>query len=434
MIQPLGTLVIANQGVRFWEQFGFLPDFEILSSHPEVPELHKASGWPSGSFSLRNQGDEVVLLGGADQVLDALAYGDSPFNKFQPPVAQVPEGSSYYRVFDQESGNGGVDWQEQPNPEPGKVNHPQPTSTPTPGKTPQPTLSLTPLPPVQALVISEVLVNPAGDEPGCEWIEIHNLESDTIALSGVRVGDAFHRGDREGMAVFPPGSSLPPGEVLVVAHQAACFRSVYHVLPDYELRETLAQVPALESDTGWSSGSTALSNRGDEVLLLDPWYRVLDLLVYGKTDNPAFDPPVPPPREGCSLERYPPGMDRDQAGDWREAEHPSPGRLSEIQPTLQPSPTRERTPGPEASLTLTPTHHPQPTPIPTQVPSQPAEPTLEFSPTVTLTPSSEPELTPPNTATKSGPSQTPDPSPSSTSAVITPFTNKLDSSDPDSIG
>ncbi len=49
--------------------------------------------WAGGSVNLSNTGDEVLLLGADDLIIDAVSWGSSNF-AFVPPVSLVEEGHS----------------------------------------------------------------------------------------------------------------------------------------------------------------------------------------------------------------------------------------------------------------------------------------------------------------------------------------------------
>ena len=76
---------------------------------------------------------------------------------------------------------------------------------------------------IPRILISEVLNNPSGQEPGLEWIEIYNRSSQVINLGSHKIGDSETRGDPEGMYHFPKGAIITPGQVIVVANQAQLF-------------------------------------------------------------------------------------------------------------------------------------------------------------------------------------------------------------------
>jgi hypothetical protein len=214
-----------------------------------------------------------------------------------------------------------------------------PTNTPTPSNTPTSTATRTatvaPSPslnPTGRLVISEVLYRPAaiGDEgvfePADEWIEIYNLESYPVDLSVYKIGDAAMDDTGEGMLMFPPGASIEPGQVVVVANQADRFYRRYGFTPDFEILNTDPLVPDMVKYTTWSSGSVNLANTGDEVLLLDAGDTEVDIVSWGSSSY-AFNPPVSCVEAGHSIERCPVNVDTDTAIDWRDQPNPSPGNI-----------------------------------------------------------------------------------------------------------
>lgn len=391
-VKPGGVILLANRGAAFQARFGFLPDYEFYPSHPAVPELSRYSSWSTGSVRLRNEGDQVLILDAGDRVVDMVAYGDSIYPGFQPPVKRAGEGETLQRYPPGADSGGAGDWRVSGQPSPGALGSPSPTLTPTS------TLSPTPAPVPVPLLVSEVLADPASPGSAGEWIEIYHPGAFPFLLDGVKVGDAARAGAREGMLIFPPGAVVQPGEVLVVAQEGAHFAANYGFLPHYEIRDTLASMPDMEKYASWSSYPLRLRDGGDEVLILDGQDRVVDVLAYGDSSYPGFQPPVKKPGEGHSLERYPPFVDHHNARDWREQEHPSPGRLAWNTPT--PTSSVTPTPAPTNTTTLTPS--------PTFPPS--STPTLTM--TATLTATSPPPPTSTHTPT---PLDSPTPSPGATS-------------------
>ncbi|MEL6104418.1 MAG: lamin tail domain-containing protein [Planctomycetota bacterium] len=69
------------------------------------------------------------------------------------------------------------------------------------------------LPPASTVVISEIMYNPASSEPDAEWIEIVNLGTESINISGWRLDDE----DSSDWALLPPCTTpLQPGDVAVI--------------------------------------------------------------------------------------------------------------------------------------------------------------------------------------------------------------------------
>ncbi|MEJ2412444.1 MAG: hypothetical protein P8Y34_05540, partial [Anaerolineales bacterium] len=64
-----------------------------------------------------------------------------------------------------------------------------PTVSPTITWTPVPTVIPSPTYYPVPLLITEILPNPAGEEPGGEWLEIYNPGSKNLPLDGIKIGD-----------------------------------------------------------------------------------------------------------------------------------------------------------------------------------------------------------------------------------------------------
>lgn len=204
------------------------------------------------------------------------------------------------------------------------------------------------------ILITEVLYNPLGLEPGLEWFELFNRSSQPQNLGFFKVGDSETKGDGEGMYSFPQGLRLSPGRVLVVANQAEIFTQNYgYPPPDFELSDSSPSIPDLIKYRSWSGGVINLSNSGDELILLDQNDAILDSLSWGNSPF-VFSNPIPAVKDGHSVERKPANMDRNHAGDWVDQIHPDPSRVDLATPTLLPSPTSSPTLPPTPTLTPTP--------------------------------------------------------------------------------
>ena len=422
---PGQVLVIANQAVAFSTSYGFLPDYEMKDTHPEVPNLERYTEWSSGSFNLANSGDEVILLNATDQVVDVVSWGSSSF-AFNPSLKSPCPNCSFERIgYDFNVPATAALWVEQHTPNPGRVdfNSDRGTTTQAPVKTvtlipvtPSPTRTVrslfsstpthAPTPFTGRLYISEVLYDSVGPEPEEEWFEIYNPGSSAIDLSSFKIGDEETSGGNEGMYKFPEGARIVSGGVIVIAVQASSFQAGYGLDPDFEVVDSDAAIPNLEKYTRWASGTIYLSNTGDEVLLLDGTDSLVDVVSWGSSIF-AFSPSVKLAGSGHSLERFPANMDTNMAGDWREQASPGPGSVdlstpvstpsmtNTISPSTQPSPVRSMTPFPARTATPTPTN----TPKPSNTPTPTATRTATSTPTNTPTPSNTPTPTATWTAT-----------------------------------
>ncbi len=358
-VESMGLIVIAKDGTLFESTYGFLPEFEIDSTHPDVPDMIELDP----SFSLANSGDEVLIMDPDSVPFDVVAYDGGSYPGVTPHPG-VSEGCSMERFpSDFDTDDCSVDFREQCNPSPGEgvFVTPTPTGPPTNTPTPPPTGSITEGPtatptstgspgPVNFLV-SEAVSDSEEAEPGGEWMEIINISGMDVDLFGYIVTDL------EGFYSFPDdaASLVSHRDVVVIANQAETFMITYEVTPDFELRDSLDEVPDMVN----IDGSISLSNSGDEVAIMNPEMTPFDVLVYGSGVYPDVTP-HPAVDEGHSLERYPSDVDTDDCSvDFRDQSNPSPGEpaFPTATPTQGPTEPPTKTPIPPTP-TVSPTYCP----------------------------------------------------------------------------
>jgi hypothetical protein len=179
--------------------------------------------------------------------------------------------------------------------------------------------------PADHLLISEVYYSTI---PQNEWVEIHNPTLQPVDLAAYKIGDATHSEDNEGMYRFPPGTTIPPQGILVVAVTAAGFEEEFPTLsPDFEIFDSDASVPDLLAYPAWGQWDWGLSNEGDEVLLLGGQDQPVDAVAYGSGSYPGLVPHPGGLSYGHSLERLPISLDTDDCSlDFRDWPFPSPGQ------------------------------------------------------------------------------------------------------------
>ncbi len=281
---------------------------------------------------LSNDGDRLILRDSAGMVIDQMSYGTDA-TVFDPPCPDVAAGHSLEREpmgYDTDQAD---DFVERAFPSPGSAPIPTPTPTTTPT-----------LPPTAPLLISEVCYDGTIPESeGDEFVEVFNPTSDAADLSLYKIGDEETKGEGEGMYRFPPGATIGPQGLLVVAKNAAQFQARFGFYPDFEARVSGADftdtaiVPNVEKYTPWATGSWAFSNSGDEVLLLGPADEIVDAIAYKSGGDYAAvgvtgHISAPAPR---SLQRVGAGDSDDMNADFAIAE-PNPGSLTDFPP---PSPS-----------------------------------------------------------------------------------------------
>ncbi|MGD2176584.1 MAG: lamin tail domain-containing protein [Anaerolineae bacterium] len=184
-------------------------------------------------------------------------------------------------------------------------------------------------PPERHLLVSEVMYNPDGNDPGREWVEIYNPTTENVDLSGWYLGDVGPAGEYgSGLYRFPNGAISVAEGVIVVAHQA----NDVAFTPDYEfLIDPNRDDPAVRNMSpagSWDGFGLALGNGGDEVLLLDGSGAAVDVMAYGGGDYSGVIPHPGVSDQGRSLERRPPRADTDDCSqDFLERYPTTPGTL-----------------------------------------------------------------------------------------------------------
>jgi hypothetical protein len=337
VLKPGQVIVIANKAAVFYSVYHFRPDYEMVNSDSTVPTMTRYTTWADRAVELTNSGDDLLLLNGSNQVVDAISWGSETF-AFSPPISTVPEGYSLERYPAYLDTDSALDWRKQSQPQPGVVDLIPPAPTPEPVPT---TPVVVPTPFGGKLLLSEFLADPVGDDDlGYEWIEIYNAGDDDLVLEDFKIGDEEQLGGSEGMLRFPTGAVIPAGESIVIANKAGAFYSLYGVNPDFEIENSLAEVPDMQPYTSWGSSSLVLVNSGDELLILDGLDEPVDTISYGSSIY-FLNPSIPTAPEGSSLERFPADQDSDSAADWQVQSLPNPGIPALPTPVPPPLPTPE---------------------------------------------------------------------------------------------
>ena len=209
-------------------------------------------------LALNNDGDSVRLF-----APDGTAWDSFTFSATTPDASFSRDRTTWHD-----------DWP----PSPGAPNTPPPPPTPTP----------TP-PAVVPLLISEVVYDGTQSGDGDEFVELYNPTDTAIPLAGWGIGDEETRGGSESLYRFDGDFTLAPHGTLVIARDAAAFHARFGVWPDAEMNPVsdTVHVPTLSRDTTWGRGHWALSNSGDEVVLVDPFGRVVDALPFRNADYAA---------------------------------------------------------------------------------------------------------------------------------------------------
>jgi len=176
---------------------------------------------------------------------------------------------------------------------------------------------------IAPVLVHEVYV---GAAPESQWVEVVNATQGVVALTEFKLGDAEQPQSDEGMATFPGGTLLVPGQTFVVARDGSAFFAQYARPADAECVPADAGVRDMLPCGAWGAGpGFALDADGDELLLLDGSNTIVDVVTLGHGAYPgvAAAGVAPAPR---SLQRLQTALDTDDcAADFAEQPVPSPG-------------------------------------------------------------------------------------------------------------
>jgi hypothetical protein len=150
---------------------------------------------------------------------------------------------------------------------------------------------------------------------GEEYVKICNVSASAISLNDYKVGDEETSGSTEGM-YYLPSISLGSGTYIIIARRADHFQARFGFAPDYEFVNSNA-TPDLTRYTAWGSGSWALADGGDEIIILDPSDDLVDGICWGSGSETTStgDTIVTDDCSNTASAIYPQGLKRTTAMD-----------------------------------------------------------------------------------------------------------------------
>ncbi|MBI4605405.1 MAG: lamin tail domain-containing protein [Planctomycetes bacterium] len=115
------------------------------------------------------------------------------------------------------------------------------------------------------VVLNEVMYHPMGGGLDGEYVELHNVGSRNVDVSGWRFSEGID-------FVLPPGTRIPPGGYLVVARDPERIRRLHGLPGEYVLGPG--------GDAGALYAFGRLEDHGEHIVLLDALDRVVDEVEY----------------------------------------------------------------------------------------------------------------------------------------------------------
>lgn len=163
-----------------------------------------------------------------------------------------------------------------------------------------------------------------------EWFEIYNRTGRDLDMGGWVISDEEKPGGQEGSFVFPGLTKLGAGQVWVIAQLATEHKQTYGDNPDFELSDSDAAVSDMTLSQLWSLGRFInLNSDGDQLLLLDSQFTILDVVTFEAGYYPGvLQHPGVSQGSGHTLERQQAAKDSNNcAADFSIQTSPTPGQV-----------------------------------------------------------------------------------------------------------
>lgn len=123
-----GAIVVAGRADLYFSRWGVKPAYELADYDPAVPELLPYTAWSTGTLSLGNANDQVLLLGPTDDVVDAVVWADPSLTTTVTISGVIPftgtlaaDHTLQRWPADRDTNDCSVDFRDQALPSPGSV-------------------------------------------------------------------------------------------------------------------------------------------------------------------------------------------------------------------------------------------------------------------------------------------------------------------------
>lgn len=145
------------------------------------------------------------------------------------------------------------------------------------------------------IVINEVFES---SDNSAEWIELHNTSNNPVDISNWKISD------NDSSETLPRTDPVPAGGYVVI-------------VTDPSNASNLSNISNIVVLTGTGKGAigNGLANSGDK-LVLKNGDTIVDQLSWGNNKD-VFNPSLPSPIAGKTLQRIPNGEDTDTVSDWK---------------------------------------------------------------------------------------------------------------------
>ncbi len=270
-------------------------------------------------YGLNNQQEKIVLMDGEGNSIDAMEWGEDYKDVPGGPFSSVSEGNSLARYHQVDTDDTLGDFFECDNPTPGNENVPMTQEEQPEEDSSHETFSEESNEDFTPLVLIVELYYDAHPNINAEYIRLLNPSNTSIDVSGWYVTDKpWKEPDDRPKIFFPKQIIIPPQTSWFITKNASAFFWETSQLPDFEYAvDSQSAVPQL-----LTFRTVSFSNTGGLVAIYSASDRLVDLIIYGETDEyvSGWDgAPIPPSGQGIILKRNcinGTWVDTDTASDW----------------------------------------------------------------------------------------------------------------------
>ena len=272
-------------------------------------------------YGLNNQQEKIILLDIDSNIIDAIEWGEDYDDVPGTPAAVVSEGNTLARYQGSDTNDTSHDFFESNTPTPGCENT-QTIQVEQPAEnSPEDEISNENIEDISPPLLIIELYYDAHPNINAEYVRLFNPTNTSIDVSGWYVTDKpWKEPDDQPKILFPPHSLMPPQTSWFLTKNATAFFWETALLPDFEYavdsQSTVAQLLTFRT--------VSFSNTGGLVGLYSASQRLVDLVVYGDTDEyvSGWDgPSIPSSGQGGILKRNTingTSVDTNSASDWMQ--------------------------------------------------------------------------------------------------------------------
>jgi phosphatidylserine/phosphatidylglycerophosphate/cardiolipin synthase-like enzyme len=325
IIPPGSYAIITDKGTTIFETYT-IPDNAIILSVDDSTLC---------GYGLNNQQEKIILFDLDSSLIDAVEWGEDFEDVPGSPFTLVSEGNTLARYQEIDTDDSSLDFFECNSPTPGHENihmiqEEEPEEQPSEEDASEENTE-----DISTSILITELYYDAHTNINAEYVRLCNPTNKTIDVSGWYLTDKpWKEPDDQPKILFAEHTFIPSQTSWFITKNATAFFWETAILPDFEYavdsQPTVAQLLTYRT--------VSFSNTGGLVGVYSASQRLVDLIVYGETDDyvSGWDgPSIPASGQGVTLKRNSINgtpVDTNSASDWT---HPRIYRIGQSEFPIQ---------------------------------------------------------------------------------------------------